>query len=414
MNYSVKIKGIKEMNILILNTSRMVGDSGGLAKVTCSFANEMTRRGHKVSLVYADDKKGDFFYPIDHSVDCYDVRLQNGVRINLPVLMRLKREFFRIFSEQKCGTVDTDFFGQYISGYIGTVVNNINPDVIVSFTPKGSKTLIVDLELEKKFPIISMSHGDPADYFEFYPLDSQAAIKRSTVNQVLLPSFKKVLEDQIPNGKVVVIGNVVTQFENPAELKENKDIYKILFIGRLSKEHKRPHLLIESFSKVAKQYPNWIVEFWGADANKAYKLHLESKVKLADLSDRVFFKGVTKDVEKVLETGDIFAMMSAMEGFGLSMAEAMSKGLPVLACNSWQGITDLVEDNITGMLVDDNVDAIAKALKILMDDYELRKNIGIEARNSMKRFHPEIIWKQWEDLLEEVVKTYNNHQKVTE
>lgn len=43
--------------------NKMVGDTGGLAKVACAFANEMYKRGHDVSLVYSDVRKGDFYYP---------------------------------------------------------------------------------------------------------------------------------------------------------------------------------------------------------------------------------------------------------------------------------------------------------------------------------------------------------------
>ena len=42
------------MRILLANLTKMVGDTGGLAKVTAAFANEMQRRGHEVSLVYSD------------------------------------------------------------------------------------------------------------------------------------------------------------------------------------------------------------------------------------------------------------------------------------------------------------------------------------------------------------------------
>ena len=34
------------MRILLANLTKMVDDTGGLAKVTASFANEMHRRGH--------------------------------------------------------------------------------------------------------------------------------------------------------------------------------------------------------------------------------------------------------------------------------------------------------------------------------------------------------------------------------
>lgn len=382
----------------------MVGDTGGLAKVTSAFANEMHKRGHTVSVIYADERSGDFFFPIDEDIKCYDVRLQNGKRIKYPLSLRLKREFYRLFSKQKARTVNNDFNYKYICPYMGQIIKTINPDIIVSFTPGASKSLIIDLNINNHIPIITMSHGNPEDYFDFYPVLSLEAVKQSDVNQVLLPSFKKVLEEHLPNNKIVVIGNVVPQFTNQVDLTKPKDIHKILFIGRLAKGHKRPHLLIEAFSKVADQFPNWIVELWGADENKAYKAQLELMIKQANLTDRVQFKGITKDVESVLSTGDIYAMMSASEGFGLSMAEAMAKGLPVIACDTWLGVSDMVQDEYNGILVADNSDDIAQGLKKLMSDNELCTNLGKNASNSMKQYAPNIIWSRWENLLFETIR----------
>ena len=56
------------MNILLANFAKMVNDSGGLAKVTCAFAKEMYQRGYKVTLVYSDDKEGDFFFEVPKDV----------------------------------------------------------------------------------------------------------------------------------------------------------------------------------------------------------------------------------------------------------------------------------------------------------------------------------------------------------
>ena len=392
------------MNILLVNTTKMVGDTGGLAKVTSTFANEMNKRGHTVSVIYADERSGDFFFPIDENIKCYDVRLQDGKRIKYPLSLRLKREFYRLFSKQKARTVNNDFNYKYICPYMGQIIKTINPDIIVSFTPGASKSLIIDLNINNHIPIITMSHGNPEDYFDFYPVLSLEAVKQSDVNQVLLPSFKKVLEGHLPNNKIVTIGNVVPQFTNQVDLTIPKDVHKILFIGRLAKGHKRPHLLIEAFSKVADQFPNWIVELWGADENKAYKAQLELMIKQANLTDRVQFKGITKNVESVLSTGDIYAMMSASEGFGLSMAEAMAKGLPVIACDTWLGVSDMVQDEYNGILVADNSDNIAQGLKKLMSDNELRTYLGKNASNSMKQYAPNIIWSRWEKILYETIR----------
>ena len=382
----------------------MVGDTGGLAKVTSAFANEMNKRGHTVSVIYADERSGDFFFPIDEDIKCYDVRLQDGKRIKYPLSLRLKREFYRLFSKQKARTVNNDFNYKYICPYMGNLIKNIEPDIIVSFTPGDSKQLIIDLGISKSISIVTMSHGNPEDYFAFYPVLSLEAVKQSDVNQVLLPSFKKVLDRHLPNNKIVVIGNVVPQFTSQLDLTIPKDVHKILFIGRLAKGHKRPHLLIEAFSKVANQFPNWIVELWGADENKAYKAQLELMIKQANLTDRVLFKGITRDVESVLSTGDIYAMMSASEDFGLSMAEAMAKGLPVIACDTWLGVSDMVQDGYNGILVKDNPTDIALGLEKLMGNSELRSILGRQAVNSMKRFAPDIIWSQWEELLFSMIK----------
>ena len=172
----------------------------------------------------------------------------------------------------------------------------------------------------------------------------------------------------------------------------------------MAKGHKRPHLLIEAFSKVANQFPNWIVELWGADENKAYKAQLELMIKQANLTNRILFKGITRDVESVLSTGDIYAMMSSAEGFGLSMAEAMSKGLPVIACDTWLGVSDMIQNDYNGILVKDNPTDIAQGLQKLMSDNNLRARLGNNASYFVKRFAPDIIWSQWEDLLNDMIK----------
>lgn len=62
----------------------MVDDSGGLAKVTSNFANEMYRRGYEVTIVYSDEQEGEFYYPVDDSVVTYDIRHYKGQSIPYP------------------------------------------------------------------------------------------------------------------------------------------------------------------------------------------------------------------------------------------------------------------------------------------------------------------------------------------
>ena len=390
------------MNILLANLTKMVGDSGGMAKVTCAFAHEMKVRGHRVTLVYSDVQTGDFYYPLDKDIPAYDIRHYKGKSISYPWYLKVKREFYRTFDKQKARTVNDEFAASFLLDHLKDVLQTVQPDVIVSFQPAASKMLLCDLQT--KIPVITMSHGDPEDYFHTYPKEEIPALEKSAVCQVLLPSFEKHLKDHLPNVKTVVIGNAIPQYDVQADLSAQKDTYKILFVGRLSKNHKRPHLLIEAFAGLADEFPNWNVELWGAEDGKAYYKELQLLIKKHHLENRVFLKGPTNDVPSVLQQGDIFAFPSAYEGFGLALGEAMSMGLPAVGYKSCSAVNELIKDGENGYLCDNGVEPLRIFMKRLMSNLSIIVSLGERARADMKQYSSEVIWDTWENLLNQIVK----------
>lgn len=388
------------MNILLANLTKMVGDSGGMAKVTCAFAHEMKVRGHRVSLVYSDVQTGDFYYPLDKDIPAYDIRHYKGKSISYPWYLKVKREFYRTFDKQKARTVNDEFAASFLLDHLKDVLQTVQPDVIVSFQPAASKMLLCDLQT--KIPVITMSHGDPEDYFHTYPKEEIPALEKSAVCQVLLPSFEKHLKDHLPNVKTVVIGNAIPQYDVQADLSAQKDTYKILFVGRLSKNHKRPHLLIEAFAGLADEFPNWNVELWGAEDGKAYYKELQLLIKKHHLENRVFLKGPTNDVPSVLQQGDIFAFPSAYEGFGLALGEAMSMGLPAVGYKSCSAVNELIKDGENGYLCDNGVEPLRISMKRLMSNLSIRVSLGERARADMKQYSSEVIWDTWEILISQL------------
>ena len=387
------------MNILLANLTKMVGDSGGMAKVTCNFANQMKKRGHQVALVYSDVQTGDFYYPIDSGIPLYDIRHYKGQSISYPWYLKLKREFYRTFDKQKARTVNDDFAAAFLLDNLQDVLETVKPDVIVSFQPAASKMLLCDLKT--KIPVVSMSHGPTSDYFTIYPKDELPALEKSAVCQVLLPSFERPLKEHLKNVKTVVIGNAIPQYKEQADLTAKKDHYKIIFMGRLAKGHKRPHLLIEAFAGLAKDFPNWIVELWGAVDGKAYYKELQILIKKNGLENQALLRGTTNDVPAVLKSGDIFTITSAYEGFGLSLGEAMSMGLPAVGYKNCSAVNELIRDGENGYLCEDGIDDLADKLTKLMKNTELRITMGKQARASMRAYAPEKIWNLWESLLQQ-------------
>ena len=175
----------------------------------------------------------------------------------------------------------------------------------------------------------------------------------------------------------------------------------------MSRGQKRQHLLIESFAKIARKYPQWKVELWGEEQNSnQYTMYLTSLIIKYHLESQVFLRGNAKNVIDIYKKADIFAFPSAFEGFGLAMTEAMSAGLAVIAFQSCPAVNELIQSGRNGLLVKDGVKALSEGLEYLMTNREKRLAFGKQAQQDMKKYAAKEIWDQWEKIMIEVVSSH--------
>lgn len=388
------------MKILMTNLTKMVNHSDGVAKVVCAFANEMVKRGHEVSIIHSDEKEGKFFFDLDASIKIYNAnRNADGSIVKRPLYLKALREFLRPINRRKAQLVNRDYDEKTLAKNIKRYVDILKPDVIVSHQPEGSMFLLHNLKVN--IPVLTMSHGLPKKTFD----EKEAyALEHSVIYQLLSPSFEKHINNILPKVRTVVIGNSVPQFDFSADLESEKAQYKIVYVGRLNKNTKRPHLIVQALAKLKDQHPNWIVELWGEKERQTYYVELERLIKSNNLQDRVFLKGTTNNVPEVLKYGDIFAFPSFWEGFGLALAEGMSAGLPAVGFKTCPGVNELIRDGESGYLCEDNLEAFTKALDKLMSNRDLRIKMGQAAKESMKQFAPQKNWDKWENLIVNAVK----------
>lgn len=118
---------------------------------------------------------------------------------------------------------------------------------------------------------------------------------------------------------------------------------------------------------------------------------LEALASELGVRERVMFHGLRDDVDRLLQTADIFVHPARWhEAFGLGVAEAMGTGCPVVASKTG-AMSELVEDGVSGLLVPpDDARALADALARLVADPRYRAELARRARQRVvERFRIE-------------------------
>ncbi|MCL5736297.1 MAG: glycosyltransferase [Actinobacteria bacterium] len=150
-------------------------------------------------------------------------------------------------------------------------------------------------------------------------------------------------------------------------------------------------LLLEATRLLRARCSNFRVVVVGDGPERAA---LERQAADAGLADTVEFRGEVRPIWPVLREFNVYTLTSISEGVPLSVLEAMSTGLPVVA-TAVGGIPEIIDDGIQGYLVSRSDDrtttaaALAEGLEALLKDVELRRRMGSAARQRViERFSP--------------------------
>ncbi len=357
----------------------------------------MMEQGHTVSVVFCDEKKGEPFFSLPKEVKVYNLfHLPNEEEIKQSAFTKIAREVIRLFSREKAREIN--YRGLIcLTPSLQKVIEETKPEVIVSFREPTGRLLLE--KIKTTVPVISMLHNDPDEVFSSSPVGEREAIIKSKYIQVLRPSFISKAKKYLNYDCFIYVPNAVNISLAKSEQGRDKETYVITNVGRITGRTKRQHLLVEAFAKVASDFPNWEVHLWGDTYDKAYVAMVRGLIRKYGLERRIFMKGTTRDMDAVWDNTDIFAFPSHHEGFGLALAEALGAGIPAVGYRSCPAVNELIHDNDNGFLVDDGVEPLAIALKMLMADASLRKRLGAGAIKSMELFRPDHVWAEWDRLI---------------
>jgi len=161
------------------------------------------------------------------------------------------------------------------------------------------------------------------------------------------------------------------------------EAFLILYVGRLAPEKRLP-LLMEAFAGMRRGRPAASLALVG---DGPLRRELERLAARLGIDGEVRFAGAvpSSGVREWLGAADVFTLVSSLEGFPCSLAEAMAAGLPAVVSDI-PGNTQLVRDGVEGLVARAADPAsIGEALAALAADPEKRRALGAAARGLILR-----------------------------
>ncbi|QBO58364.1 glycosyltransferase family 4 protein [Chryseobacterium salivictor] len=290
------------------------------------------------------------------------------------------------------------------------VLKDIQPDVIISCS-FGPDFYFMPF-LEKQIPKIKEFHSSR----HFYSENSYSA-KDKLLNILSATLEKKYHQLVVLNEseKEFYQNNQITVIPNPAEISEKRaevSSKKIMAAGRISPV-KNFGDLIEAFAKVIKDFPDWELHFFGEDY-VGTQGKLEQKINAYGLQNHIKFMGVSPDLKTEMQHYSIYALTSETECFPMVLLEALSVGMPVISYDSPTGPKHILTDNEDSFLVPyKNLDIFVEKLTELMQNEDLRHEMGQKGRQNVQRFSIEKVMHQWKDLFTSLINKTSNIQHLS-
>ena len=208
----------------------------------------------------------------------------------------------------------------------------------------------------------------------------------------LTAEVKDMLKGKNNHTQCLTIENFLEQTDNMADINSKEKT--VVAVGRFHKV-KGFDRLLEIWRNIVTQNPEWKLCLVG-DGDEMQ--NLRDITQKLNIEDSVVFTGALSQPQ-VLETmkkASLFAMTSHSEGFPFVLIEAMSCALPVVAFDVRVGPGAIVENEINGLLIEDNDNtAFATAVCHLLTDDETRIKYSENALARAKCFSEEKIVEKW-------------------
>jgi len=383
---------------------RMLADrSGGAERIYIELANMLAARGYEVTCLHYDATRGKPFFALDPRIELINLHPDP-----VPFRYRLmrwasRRRFLPRPWRQKWGwAAANDIFISQLRDYFTLR----RPDVVLTFMPPANTPALI-AAAGTGIKVIPTNHNVPAeDYtsperWDPNPIDRAArlaALDHAARIHVIFPRFGEWFPDHLKSRIVAMPNYVSEEIVRAAPAPRREPV--ILAVGRLAKV-KNYHTLLAAWGLIAADHPGWKVVIYGVGPQLKV---LKAEAARLGVEESFLLEGHRGNLGEEYARMSIFCHPAHFEGFGLSAAEALALGMPVVAFSDCAGVNEFVADGDNGLMVERSggAEALAAALRRLIEDDALRERLGAAGPASVAGFTQERYAERWIALIEEL------------
>lgn len=392
------------MNICILVQN--LYSLGGIQRVVTTILNELINdESYKITIVMPFKVGGKKLFKIDDRIKLKNQEELSVNREHKPIryVFALNKRIGFLNSELCLPFVFKNRIATQEKNNYVEFFNKKKFDIIIGAGVEYS-LLLGEIKENVKAKTIGWQHSTYDSYFEKrgstgYGLMKYVKKCYSALDDiwVLTDSDKKQFDSNLGiNSKVLYnplpqSGSVITTYDED----------HVVFVGRLEREHKGLDYLVEVLKKILDEVPGLKVDIIGDGPSKKW---LKKELEKTELGEIVNLVGVTDNVYQFYSTASVMVQTSRWEGFGMTILEAMSCGIPVVAFHNY-GPDEIIRNSVDGYLVNKfDTDLFAQKVVELLKQPEQKIKMGKCAIQRSQEFSLEKVLPLFKRYLEEVMR----------
>ena len=359
---------------ILFSMPTLTGGRGGAERVATELAHEMTSRGHTVAIVCNAEEHDQPAYHLDPRVTLFRAPLS-------------KPAVFRELRHRLAKWKPDIFFMFYFTGNLSwqfTLGNDLG-------VPIGGQ--------ECTNPVRMVRNLSNAQYIESI---EEAFLLRSSI-LVRLQAIRVTMDSYLETIPAIALPqsySFTNSFPLPERTPDEREQSKrkrLISVGGMKDENKNGMALIFAFANIAGEFPEWDLEFFGANGYPS----AQDTINLLKMERRIFIRDSTDDIYAEYAKSDLHAITSYEEGCPNAVCEAMLHGLASVGYDDCPGTNEMIEPGYNGWLASRNIEdnGLEETLRKAMSSPDMRKQFGENARReALQRFNREYVYDTWEKL----------------